>query len=168
MTDDRTPLPGDPITDYIRDHRNAFTRPALREALIQAGHDPAHVDAALDAEGVARSTVEPPSIVEPPFGYAARHPRLVTAAILTAAYVAMWLLFALVTDWNASYAAPLTTVILAAVLGVLGLISLAYVAATKRLTSGGRAAIVGVLTVPIILLLVIGGLCVPFTPFRWR
>jgi hypothetical protein len=118
------------------------------------------VDAALDAVGV------PPAAVEPPAGYVARHPRLTTAGILVGAYVGMWLLFALVTDWNAAAYLTVSIWILGAVLGLVGLMSLVYVSATGRLTSGGRGAIVGALTVPFILLLVIAGLCVPFSTFR--
>jgi hypothetical protein len=161
-------MPGNPtsedsrtqLAEYVRANREAFTRAALREALVSAGHDPAAVDAALDAEGV------PPAAVEPLSGYVAGHPRLTTGGILIGAYAGMWLLFALVTDWNAAAYSTVSTWILGAVLGLVGLMSLVYVSATRRLTSGGRGAIVGALTVPLVLLLVIGGLCVPFTNFR--
>ena len=40
------------IADFIRDNRRRYTREAIRQQLIQAGHDPAAIDAtwaALDA-----------------------------------------------------------------------------------------------------------------------
>ena len=40
------------IADFIRDNRRRYTREAIRQQLIEAGHDPAAIDAtwaALDA-----------------------------------------------------------------------------------------------------------------------
>ncbi|HEV8252676.1 MAG TPA: hypothetical protein VGQ66_04770 [Candidatus Limnocylindria bacterium] len=36
------------IRDYIQDHRERYTREAIRSQLIAAGHDPAAIDQALD------------------------------------------------------------------------------------------------------------------------
>src|SRR6266566_5650903 len=38
---------GDPIRDYIREHGDRYTPEALRQTLLDAGYEPAEVDAAL-------------------------------------------------------------------------------------------------------------------------
>jgi heme A synthase len=149
----------DPIVEYIRANRTSYTRDAMRDRLIDAGHDPAAVDAALEADAKAATARPPSSWVE-------QNLRLVTALLVVAAYVGMWIVFALLTNWDAPGYVTVTTWVFAAVLGLFGIVSLVYVGMTKRLTAGGEAAIVGAMIIPIVLLLILAGLCVPFTRFR--
>ena len=149
----------DPIVEYIRANRTSYTRDAMRDRLIDAGHDPAAVDAALEADAKAATALPPSSWVE-------QNLRLVTALLVVAAYVGMWIVFALLTNWDAPGYVTVTTWVFSAVLGLFGIVSLVYVGMTKRLTAGGEAAIVGAMIIPIVLLLILAGLCVPFTRFR--
>ena len=158
--DTPTPEAPDPIADYIRANRDQYTRDAMRDRLIEAGHDPVAVDAALEADAASAAVARPAS------SWVEQNLRLVTALLVVAAYVGMWALFALLTNWDAPGYVTFTTWVFAAVLGLFGLVSLVYVGMTKRLTAGGQAAILGAMIIPVILLLVLAGLCVPFTRFR--
>lgn len=158
--DTPTPTAPDPIVEYIAANRSQYTRNAMRDRLIDAGHDPAAVDAALDADARSAGAAAPPS------GWAAQNPRFIAATLVFAAYVGMWIVFALLTNWEAPPYVTFTTWAFALVLGLFGLVSLVYIGMTKRLTTGGQAAILGAMIIPLVLLLILAGICVPFTRFR--
>jgi hypothetical protein len=56
------PSSGDPIREYILANRDKYTKEAIRDQLLAAGHDQTAIDHAWQAVGAdASSTPEPPS-----------------------------------------------------------------------------------------------------------
>src|SRR5512146_2202055 len=109
-----TPEATTSIEEYVHANREHYTRDAMRASLVEAGHDPAQVDAALDAAlDAAASSVGGST---PTSSWATQNPRLITAALIVAAYGGMWLLFALLTNWNAPGYVTFTTWVFGGVL----------------------------------------------------
>lgn len=130
------------IQSYLDEYGGRYTREALREQLVQAGLDPAEVDAALDAWAANRQVAD------------AADQRLRrtywrwTAGVFVMVWLGVVLLF-----WSNTYVGVVAIVLGAAMiigLGVSGLIG------RLLLRSAGLIA----LAVPVVSALLIGGSCV--------
>lgn len=142
------------IVQYIVENRDRYSREALRQRLLEAGHDAAAVEAAFaaaDAEG-AKGSMDL---------------RGQAAALVIVGYVGTFLVFALFSQ-RQFYGA-----VLAAFLTGGALLSLLLVALTPALrrAPAGRVlpALAAGLVAPLIILVGLAGLCVasvdPFTPY---
>ena len=114
------PRPGDDIDAYLRQYRDRFTRDAMAAKLIEAGHEPATVEAAiarLEAEHV--ETVE--RAVSTADAATARARRVTRAIVLIVyALVVLWMMASLGFTLNdVSRPANLAFVVLALGLGVV-------------------------------------------------
>ena len=132
------------IADYIRAHRRRFTREAIRQKLIDAGHDPADVDAtwaalASDPDDTAGE------------GFWGRF-----ALIVIGLNAAVFLLVVLATGM---LNVPVLAVVLAIVLGIGALIAWGIVALTGPTKMGRTTAMVIGVSIPLLFALLIGGSC---------
>src|SRR5688500_1288927 len=133
------------IADFIRANRETYTRQAMREQLINAGHDPAAIDATL----AAREAPDPDAVVGERFWGR-------FWLFLIGLNVAVFLLVFLLTGMVHS-------VVLAVVLGIAltigALIAWAIVVATGPTKMGRTTAMAIGGVIPIIFALLIGGGC---------
>ncbi len=138
------------IADYITANRRKYTRQAIRQQLIDAGHDPAEVDrtwAALEAK-------DPDAVIGERFWGR-------FALIVIGINVAVFLLVAVLTGMLAYIAAGamVLPVIFAVILGIGALIAWGIVALTGPDKMGHTTALVVGISVPLLFALLIGGSC---------
>ena len=138
------------IADYITANRRKYTRQALRQQLIDAGHDPAEVDrtwAALDAK-------DPDAVIGERFWGR-------FAMIVVGINVAVFLLVAVLTGMLAyiGAGAMVLPVIFAVILGLGALIAWGIVALTGPAKMGPTTALIVGISVPLLFALLIGGSC---------
>src|SRR5688500_1867593 len=133
------------IADFIRANRETYTRQAMREQLINAGHDPA----AIDATWAALEAPDPDAVVGE--GFWGRF-----WLFLIGLNVAVFLLVFLLTGM-------VNSVVLAVVLGIAlsigALIAWAIVVATGPAKMGRTTAMAIGGVIPLIFALLIGGSC---------
>jgi hypothetical protein len=132
------------IADYIRAHRRRFTREAIRQKLIDAGHDPGDIDAtwaalASDPDDTAGE------------GFWGRF-----ALIVIGLNAAVFLLVVLATGM---LNVPVLAVVLAIVLAIGALIAWGIVALTGPTKMGRTTAMVIGVSIPLLFALLIGGSC---------
>jgi anti-sigma factor RsiW len=113
------PRPGADIDAYLRQYRDKYTRDAMAAKLIEAGHDPAAVEAAL-----ARLESEHVDAVEGAIKAAdtrAARARRVTRIIVLSVYglACLWLIAGLGVSANPLLPGNLAFIVLAIALGVL-------------------------------------------------
>jgi hypothetical protein len=133
------------IADFIRDNRQRYTREVIRQQLIDAGHDPAEIDAtwaALDAPDPDATAGE---------GFWGRF-----ALFLVGLNVAVFLLVFLATGMVNSF---VLAVVFAVALSIGALIAWALVAATGPAQMGRTTAVVIGGVIPLVFALLIGGSC---------
>jgi len=133
------------IADFIRDNRRRYTREAIRQQLIEAGHDPAAIDAtwaALDAPDPDATAGE---------GFWGRF-----WLILLGLNGAVFLLVFLTTGMVANF---VLAVVLAIALIIGALMAWGVVAATGPTKLGRTTAMVIGGVIPLIFALLIGGSC---------
>ena len=133
------------IADYIRENRRRYTREAMRQQLIDAGHDPAEIDAtwaALDTPDADDTAGE---------GFWGRF-----ALIVIGLNLAVFVIVVLATGMLSS---PVVAVVLGVVLAIGALIAWAIVAATGPAQMGRTTAMVVGTAVPLLFALLIGGSC---------
>lgn len=133
------------IADFIRDNRQRYTREVIRQQLIEAGHDPAEIDAtwaALDAPDPDATAGE---------GFWGRF-----ALFLVGLNVAVFLLVFLATSMVNSF---VLAVVLAVALSIGALIAWGVVAATGPAQMGRTTAMVIGGVIPLVFALLIGGSC---------
>lgn len=133
------------IADFIRDNRQRYTREVIRQQLIEAGHDPAEIDAtwaALDAPDPDATAGE---------GFWGRF-----ALFLVGLNVAVFLLVFLSTSMVNSF---VLAVVLAVALSIGALIAWGVVAATGPAQMGRTTAMVIGGVIPLVFALLIGGSC---------
>lgn len=138
------------IADYITANRRKYTRQAIRQQLVDAGHDPAEVDrtwAALEAK-------DPDAVIGDRFWGR-------FALIVLAINVAVFLLVAVLTGMLAymSAGAVVLPVIFAVILGIGALIAWGIVALTGPDKMGSTTALTVGISVPLLFALLIGGSC---------
>ena len=138
------------IADYITANRRKYTRQAIRQQLIDAGHDPAEVDrawAALEAK-------DPDAVIGERFWGR-------FALIVVGINVAVFLLVAVLTGMLAYIAAGAVVlpVIFAVILGIGALIAWGIVALTGPDKMGPTTALAVGISVPLLFALLIGGSC---------
>jgi hypothetical protein len=146
------PAPGDPIRDYVRANARTYTEDAIREALLDAGHDRYQIELAL-AE-----------LHAPPLGSAmsASRVRWVALAITAAAYAIVYVLLlgrldAAAWDSRLNFHDAAVTV-LSVLLGGALVLSLLWISFWR---SGRPVVAMGALLgLPLVLLGLIGGACV--------
>lgn len=133
---------------WLRTNGALYTPEVLTANLRDAGY----TDAEIAAARVEAATAPPP---------VAQDLRAKAAAILIVAFLGVWVVFAflLMRNDEAGYGS-LSAIILAAVLGTVGLISLAAIAANGRLRRGAEGALAAVLAIPFVVLVIVAGLCV--------
>ncbi len=133
------------IADFIRANRETYTRQAIRERLINAGHDPA----AIDATWAALETPDPDAVVGEAFW---GRFWLFLVGLNVAVFVVVFLLTGMV-----------NSVVLAVVLGIAlaigALIAWGIVVATGPTKMGRTTAMAIGGVIPIIFALLIGGSC---------
>ena len=134
------------IDDYIRANSDKYTREAIRERLIAAGHDIASVDAAWARVDAATPPQPVPRALRGRYWLAALAGYLVVAALLV-----LWL----VSRPSAFRYGVGQTVL--ALLGVEMLLGLAISGALGQRRLGTRG--LGALSVPIVTALLLGGAC---------
>lgn len=136
----------DPIVEYIRQNRATYTKEALTQKLLEAGHSQLAIDAAFAAADRG----------ETPAGPDRRTP---VSIIVIVAYAATWLGFVALTPMvRLTYG--LGPLILGVTLAIAVAISLWLVAASRALRSGQYLAWAAVISV--VMLVGVAGLCVPF------
>lgn len=165
---------GDPIRDYIVATRQTYTIESIRRHLLEAGHDPAAVDAALlelmavptagTGGATSGSAPEVPSPV-PGAPHEARDLRWAAAAWTLVLFIGAFLLLMLSDMPSRTYGVGL--VILAGVLLVGGLVSLVVVGRNRSLARGLTVGILVGVLVPAIVAGAIVGLCVYTTAPSW-
>ena len=138
------------IADFIRDNRRRYTREAIRQQLIEAGHDPAEIDAtwaALDAPDPDEAAGE---------GFWGRF-----WLFLVGLNVAIFLLVVFATNMIASLTQGsfVLAIVLAIALAIGALIAWGIVAATGPTKLGRTTAMVVGGVIPLIFALLIGGSC---------
>jgi hypothetical protein len=142
--------------EWLRMQGTRYAPEALRERLRAQGY--------TDAEVAAAEARAAPPPEEP----ARRDLRLPAAVIVIAVFVGTWALIAIPLlnvskDGMSSSFAGTAAGILAFLLGIVGLPTLIIIADSDRLRRGTVGALVVVLTIPFLLLVVVGGLCVATT-----
>ena len=133
------------IADFIRDNRQRYTREVIRQQLIEAGHDPAEVDAtwaALDAPDPDATAGE---------GFWGRF-GLFVVGLNAAVFLLVFLSTGLANSFELA-------VILAVALSIGALIAWALVAATGPAQMGRTTAMVVGGAIPLVFALLIGGSC---------
>jgi hypothetical protein len=140
---------GAALDAYLAQHGERFTPAALREAAIAAGYTADEVDAAM-ARQRDRHALQPI--------------RTRARVIVLAAYGLVWLAFAAVylarpTGYGTG---PLLQMILSIALIVALLPSLLWVARYRTDPTRTGRALVALLVVPVVLLVGVAGLCLPF------
>jgi hypothetical protein len=138
------------ISDYIRANRRKYTREAITQQLVAAGHDPAEVErvwAALDAPDADRVAGE---------GFWGRF-----ALIVVGINLAVLLLLGLLTGalQNAGQGGLILLIVLAVVLGIGALIAWGIVAVTGPANMSPTTALVIGTVIPLLFALLIGGSC---------
>lgn len=137
------------IADYIRDNRRRYTREAIRQQLLDAGHDPGAIDAtwaALEAPDADQVAGE---------GFWGRF-----WIMLIGINVGVFLLVGLVTGMlGAASSAAFLLAVLAVVLAIGALIAWGIVAATRPTQLGRTTALVIGAVIPLGVALLIGGTC---------
>jgi hypothetical protein len=136
----------DQVVEYIRQNRATYTKEALTQKLLEAGHSQLAIDVAFAAADRGETPAGPDR-------------RVPVGAIVIVAYVATWLGFVALTPM-ARITYSVGPVILAVTLGVAVAISLSLVAASRALRSGQYLAWAAVISVA--MLVGVAGLCVPF------
>jgi len=133
------------IADFIRDNRRRYTREAIRQQLIEAGQDPAEIDAtwaALDAPDPDATAGE---------GFWGRF-----GLFLVGLNVAVFLLVFLATSMVNSF---VLAVVLAVALSIGALMAWGLVAATGPAQMGRTTAMVIGGVIPLVFALLVGGTC---------
>jgi hypothetical protein len=136
------------IADYIRDNKRRYTRQAIRQQLIDAGHDPEEIDATWAALG----TPDPDSTAGE--GFWGRF-----WIFLIGANVAVFLVVSLLSGMLASGGATVVAGIFAIVLALGALIAWGLVAATGPAKMGRGTALAIGAVIPLVIALLIGGAC---------
>jgi len=138
------------LVDYILANRGRYTREAIRQRLIEAGHDPAEVDRAW----VALTTPDRDATAGP--GFWRRF-----WLYLIGANVAIFLLVGLLTGILATIGqgGVVVAVVFAIVLAIGALISWAIVAATRPSEMRRGTAVAIGATIPLVFAVLIGGGC---------
>lgn len=138
---------------FVR-HRSAYTSNALEASAIAAGYTQEEFRAAV---ALAESERESAEAVLPT--------RTVARRVILVAYGLVWALFAIpYLFWDTMYGfGPLAQGILTIVLGLALAGSWVWTRRTPDPANAQRAMAV-LLSVPMVLLLVFGGLCLPFVP----
>lgn len=155
-------VPGDPIDEYLRANRDAYTRDALTRRLVEGGHDPAAVDAAwarIDAaDGETRRPGQPAG--RPGLGTFL----LIGGAVVGYGYVAALGVFGILfmAYYGSSGSRPVPTILIA-VYVIAMVVGLAY--AVRRLyrapsrTAGGWA-FGPAIAISVVVLAGINGACI--------
>lgn len=137
---------------WLRENDARFTEDALVNALREQGYAEAEIANALRA----RRAEQPAQPAGPDL-------RARAAVILIVAFLGTWaaLSFLLVSrDTGHWQIGQIASLILGAVLGLIGILSLIGIFASKRLRQGAEGALVAVLAIPFVFLLITAGLCV--------
>lgn len=147
----------DQAVAWLRENDARFTEDALVNALREQGYAEAEIAAAL----ARRREEEPQS--------QGRDLRARAAVILIAGFLLTWVLLSipLVNSEMMYGMGTLASLILGAILGVIGFVTLAVIAANRSLRRGAEGALVAVLAVPFVLLFAVAGLCVITTSSSW-
>ncbi len=156
---DGSRAPRERIARYVKDNGWRFTREALRTALLEAGYDAADVDAELEVHPDVAAP--PPADLDDRISRARDRARI----LLLVLYGGTFLGFAALGRWDAIYSGGMPLAILGIVLAIVGAAMFVFVSSRgrdRRLATGDWGAAWAVLTVPIVLLVVLAGLCVPF------
>lgn len=138
------------LVDYFRQHADAFTPEALQNAAAGAGYTEGEIERAM-AEVQRREGIRPI--------------RRRAVVIVIVAYVLVWSLFAVVfLTRDFTYGAgPVLQFILTCVLIVALIVSTAWLLAVRPDPTRTVRATAILLALPLVLLLGVAGLCVPFT-----
>lgn len=139
------------LGEWITVQRRSFTDEAIRRSAIAAGWDAEEFDRAAAAASAREALV--------PIRSRAR-------AIVLGAYAIVWLLFAipflLLSEPTTYGFGPLAQLILTIVLGIALALSLVVIRSGRPDSSRSTRAIVILLALPVVLLLGVAGLCLPF------
>lgn len=138
------------IESYLREHGDRYTPEALRQQLIDAGHAPDEVDAALAEWRSQRAAI--PGTEEEKRRFM-RLTWLIHGVVLAAAFV--WFMVATGGDSN-------TALLLALVLGIVLLIGVGISSVIGKMLVRGPGLSVA-LVVPVVSALLIGGSCIGLT-----
>ena len=134
------------IETYLREYGDRYTREALRAQLVEAGHDPEEVDAAL-TEWASRQASPPPT--DEGRRQFRRLTWLIHGAALLLAF--LWMVLVIGGDLGA-------ILLVSAVLGVVLLIGVGISLLIGRFLVGG-ATVGAAIVVPILTALLIAGSC---------
>ena len=140
------------IIRYIRENRGAYTNEAISRSLLDAGHDPAAIEAAwrvVESGEVEASTARDRSIVRTPsfwltlLGY----PAVLIGLVVLVGYLG---------------APEYAMLIFVAGLGIAGIAALGLVIAQRRIAvaAGLGGALTLLVLTPFVLLVVVAGLCI--------
>ena len=137
------------IADYIRKHRAKYTRDAIRQQLLDAGHAPADVDATW----AALAERDPDETAGQ--GFWGRF-----TLILVGINVAVFLLVGLLTGLLGNLTqGGVILVVLAIALGITALIAWGIVAVTRPTQMGRTTALSIGIAIPLVMALLVGGAC---------
>jgi hypothetical protein len=149
------PAPSGDIAEYLRANGTRYTRQALDQRLLAAGHAP-------DAIAAAWATVTTEDEAA-----GRRDRRGQTAAIIGGAYLVTWLLvtlLAIIPSGGSSYSPVLLlSGILAVALFVPGIIAVAIARSTRWLRRAAVGRVVAFAFVPMLILFALAGTCVSVT-----
>jgi hypothetical protein len=137
------------IADFIRDNRKRYTREAIRQQLVDAGHNPADIDATWEM----LHAPDPDEAAVAGQGFWGRF-----WLYLIGLNVAVFLLVVLSTGALA-FGGVVLAIVLAIALGIGALISWGIVAATGPAKMGRTTAMVIGGVIPLIFAFLIGGTC---------
>ena len=153
------------IAGYILANRDTYTRDAITQSLIRAGHDPGEIDAAWAAVEIGRVPIGGGS-GEPSGGGAGGRGRfwLGFSAYLLALHALAYLLLG--SDRSLRGAAELAGApsdarrLLLTALGVGAFLSLALVGAGQLFRRGAASSVLVAFLIPFVIVVIIGGMCV--------
>jgi hypothetical protein len=150
---------GDPraeaLAAWITDQRGAHTMAALERSALESGYTKANFD---DAVRLAAKAEQERQVVKPL--------RRQASLIVLIGYALVWLLFATQYLLGADISGPgLQTILTISLLVTVG-ISLIWIAVVKPDPDRAGRALAIFLAVPLVLLIGVAGLCVPFLPAR--
>ena len=140
------------IADYITANRKKYTRQAIRQQLIDAGHDPAEVDRTW----AALETPDPDAVIGERFwGRFA----LIVIGVNVVVFLLVGLLSGMLGYVFAGAGGAILPIILGVALAIGALIAWGVVALTGPAKMGPTTALVVGISIPLVIALLIGGAC---------
>ena len=144
------------LTRYIAENRERYTREAIDEHLLSAGHTQAEIDAAWSALGEERPTDSEDHTFWRAFLGS-------VAAMYGITFLVYAVSFYVFSEEGYEFIAHIATVIFLGLLLVAAAISIALVRSNRAMSSGVASGVLTALVIPFVALVIVAGLCTAVT-----